>query len=193
MHGRNLVIFRCETEAAQVPPPLDVVQLILSHVIWSLVQKKLRRSGPWSWSFPVHSEKIRLIMIGKRKRETTVASRSRKTDDSPSPPPAAADNAQDIFRKYFESQFEPLDLPPPRPTEGLSSEDEGDEDDSDVSESEEEWGGASDEDDEGEDGNVEVVEYKDTRMTPDLKMDKKARKAFMVCTLLSWSTSPALT
>lgn len=119
-------------------------------------------------------------MIGKRKRETVVASRSTKAGDpSPSPPPA--DNAQDIFRKYFEAQFEPLDLPSRPVNESEPEANDSDSDgDSEVSISDEEgWEGVSE--DEPEDNQVEVVEYKDARLDPDARMDKKARKAFMVC------------
>lgn len=125
-------------------------------------------------------------MIGKRKRETVVASRSTKADGPiPSPPPA--DNAQDVFRKYFEAQFEPLDLPARAVSESDSedgdSENDGD-DDSEVSESgEEDWSGVSEH--ESEDNKVEVIEYKDARLEPDARMDKKARKAFMVYATLS--------
>lgn len=130
-------------------------------------------------------------MIGKRKRETVVASRSTKSDDpSPSPPPA--DNAQDIFRKYFEARFEPLDLPS-RPAQGSDpQEDDEDDNDSEASASgEEDWEGVSE--DEPEDDKVEVIEYKDARLEPDAIMDKKARKAFMVCTTLSGSQMLKLT
>lgn len=116
-------------------------------------------------------------MIGKRKRETVVASRSTEADGpSPSTPPA--DNAQDIFRKYFEAQFEPLDLPS-RPVEESDSADDDVHDECDVSALDaEDWEGVSEDE---HSNNVEIIEYKDARLEPDAKMDKKARKAFMVC------------
>lgn len=113
-------------------------------------------------------------MIGKRKRETAVASRSHEASPSPTPP---ADNTQDIFRKYFEAQFEPLDLPASRPTENSDSEEEFDDDSEDLELDEESEEGPEDD---GEDGKVEVVEYKDARIAPDTEFDKMARKAFMV-------------
>lgn len=117
-------------------------------------------------------------MTGKRKRDTFVVSRSKKTDDaSPSPPPPA-DNAQDIFRKYFEAQFAPLDLPATRATGNSNAEEDEEEgEDSEGSEMDEQWDGVSE--DESDEDVVEVVEHTDTRATDD-RMDKKAFKAFMV-------------
>ncbi|KAJ5191358.1 uncharacterized protein N7498_010343 [Penicillium cinerascens] len=116
-------------------------------------------------------------MTGKRKRDTSVVSRSKKTGDaSPSPPPPA-DNAQDIFRKYFEAQFAPLDLPAtPATGNSNSEEDEEEDEDSEGSEMDEQWDGVSE--DESDEDVVEVVEHTDTRATDD-RMDKKAFKAFM--------------
>lgn len=118
------------------------------------------------------------IMTVKRKSDISVVSRSKKTDDtSPSPPPPA-DNAQDIFRKYFEAQFAPLDLPNPRATGNSNSEEYEEEyGDSEGSEMDEQWDGVSE--DESDEDVVEVVEHTDTRAADD-RMDKKAFKAFMV-------------
>jgi hypothetical protein len=115
-------------------------------------------------------------MVGKRKRETAVVSRSTKTKEASPPPP---NDAQDIFRKYFESQFEPIeaDVPSKRDTEESGSEDKKDiENDEDISEPDSDWDGVSEESD--EDNVVEVVEHRDASF--DGLMDKKARKAFMV-------------
>lgn len=115
-------------------------------------------------------------MVGKRKRETAIVSRSTKTKEA-SPPPA--NDAQDIFRKYFESQFEPIeaDVPSKRDAEESESGDEDNiEDDDNISEPDSDWDGVSEESD--EDNAVEVVEHKDASF--DGLMDKKARKAFMV-------------
>lgn len=64
----------------------------------------------------------------------------------------------------------------------MEESDGDDVDESDVSASDEEdedgWEGVSGDE---HDNNVEVIEYKDARLEPDAKMDKKARKAFMVC------------
>lgn len=114
-------------------------------------------------------------MVGKRKRETAVVSRSIKTKEA-SPPPA--NDAQDIFRKYFEAQFEPIeaDVPSKRDAEQAESGDEHiDDDDDEISEPDSDWDGVSESD---EDNVVEVVEHKDASF--DDLMDKKARKAFMV-------------
>jgi hypothetical protein len=119
-------------------------------------------------------------MIGKRKRDTAVASRSSKTEDeeqASTVPDTSA--AHDLFRKFFEAQFEPLELPGGQ----INREQESQEDEQDYSdglESGSEWDGVSEEE---EDNQVEVVEYQD-RTTKDKEIqDKKARKAFMVCLL----------
>jgi hypothetical protein len=126
-------------------------------------------------------------MVGKRKREAAVVSRSTKTKEA-SPPPA--NDAHDIFRKYFEAQFEPIeaDVPSKRDAEESGSEDEDNiEDDEDISEPDSNWDGVSDESD--EDNVVEVVEHKDASF--DGLMDKKARKAFMVSHYKSQFFRPA--
>ncbi|KAJ5099363.1 hypothetical protein N7532_006364 [Penicillium argentinense] len=112
-------------------------------------------------------------MAGKRKRETAVVSRSKKSEEA-SPPPA--DNAQDIFRKYFEAQFEPIEVAPVKPVdESESEDDEDDEEGSDFSG--EEWDGVSEEDE--DENRVEVVEHRDASTAGDEMMDKLARKAFL--------------
>lgn len=117
-------------------------------------------------------------MAGKRKRETAIVSRSTKTKET-SPPPAS--DAQDIFRKYFEAQFEPIEDDVPSKRDAVES-DSGDEDnfedDDDISEPDSDWDGLSGESD--EEHVVEVVEHKDASLGAKDLMDKKARKAFMV-------------
>ncbi|KAJ5785790.1 uncharacterized protein N7503_011002 [Penicillium pulvis] len=112
---------------------------------------------------------------GKRKRDTAVVSRSTKTKEA-SPPPV--DNAQDIFRKYFEAQFEPIE--PPKP-DADSVEDEAEIGEEELSDAEgSDWDGISGEEEEDSDEEsyeVEIVEHKDAKR--DDLMDKKARKAFM--------------
>ena len=118
-------------------------------------------------------------MIGKRKRETSVMLRSTKTEES-SPPPA--ENAQDIFRKYFEAQFEPLDLPSAQQSDDDDSDDNEEYDGDEASEPEKsDWDGLSEEDE--DDNLVEVIEYKDAQIAADDEMDKKARKALLVWNL----------
>jgi hypothetical protein len=114
-------------------------------------------------------------MVGKRKREAAVVSRSTKPKEA-SPPPA--NDAQDIFRKFFEAQFEPIeaDVPSKRDAEeSESGEEDHIEDDDDISEPDSDWDAVSESD---EDNVVEVVEHKDASL--DDLIDKKARKAFMV-------------
>ncbi|CAI7645945.1 unnamed protein product [Penicillium pancosmium] len=117
-------------------------------------------------------------MVVKRKRDTSVVSRSKKTED-PSPPPA--DNAQDIFRKYFEAQFEPIEAAAAQPAEESESEDDDEdydeEDDDENLGSEDGWDGVSDDDE--EDHRVEVVEHKDANENEDELMQKQLRKAFL--------------
>jgi hypothetical protein len=117
-------------------------------------------------------------MVGKRKRETAVVSRSTKPKEA-SPEPA--NNVQDVFRKYFEAQFEPIetDVPSKRDAEEPQSGDEDIiEDDDEISGPDSDWDGLSGESD--EENVVEIVEHKDTSLGADDLMDKKARKAFMV-------------
>ncbi|KAJ5728235.1 hypothetical protein N7493_004565 [Penicillium malachiteum] len=118
-------------------------------------------------------------MPGKRNKDTSVVSRSSKSEETTTQP---ADNAQDIFRKYFEAQFQPLDLPS-KSADDSDSNDDADEDDEDFEKDDdsnpenEDWDGVSDEDEDMP--QVEVVEHKDAQLTGDEIMDKKARKAFM--------------
>jgi hypothetical protein len=118
-------------------------------------------------------------MIGKRKRDTAIVSRSPKTEDEEQTSTVADTSAHDLFRKFFEAQFEPLELPGGQ----INREQESQEDEQDCSdglESGSEWDGVSEED---EGNHVEVVEHQD-RATKDKEiLDKKARKAFMVCFL----------
>lgn len=122
-------------------------------------------------------------MVVKRKRETTVVSKPQAKEDSPPP----VDNAQDVFRRLFEAQFEPLDLPGPTAKSTNSDEEENeDDDDSDLSGSEGDWDGMSDISDES--NQVEVVEHTGTYAAPTDRMDKKTWKAFMVCAIFHIST-----
>ncbi|KAJ5145949.1 uncharacterized protein N7515_000513 [Penicillium bovifimosum] len=119
-------------------------------------------------------------MVLKRKRETTVVSKPKAKEDSPPP----VDNAQDIFRKLFEAQFEPLDLPNATAKPTIPDDDENEDDDgSDISGSEGDWDGMSDMSDESNE--VEVVEHTDVREAAEDRMDKKTWKAFKSGKLLS--------
>lgn len=120
-------------------------------------------------------------MVGKRKRDTSVVSRSTATEEEDSAPANTDAAAHDVFRRYFEAQFQPLELPGgpvSQDTENKEKEDDSNEDESEESDIGSEWGGIS----EAEDANdqVEVVEHKDSSVKTDDITDKKARKAFMV-------------
>jgi len=132
-------------------------------------------------------------MPGKRKRETAAVSRNdvAETEEARSEDTAAGD-AHDIFRRYFESQFEPLDLQPVKSartaeSEASESEEDEQEDDGSDEESGSEWDGISDA--EGNGTKVEVVEYTSSHNSTSDAIDKKARKAFMVRFLNITSTS----
>ena len=119
-------------------------------------------------------------MVGKRKRDSAVVSRSTTAEDEETnTTPPIDTNPHDVFRKFFEAQFQPLDLPGDQAKHDEDESEGGtDEEDTEGSESGSEWGGVSEEDD----GNnkVEVVEHQAlSRKKGDL-LDKKARKAFMV-------------
>lgn len=120
-------------------------------------------------------------MVGKRKREAAVVSRTTKVDEEEKKTTQTETtdaSATDVFRKFFEAQFQPLEVPGGQVTRGDESdeEDSEDEDFEEGSESGSDWDGLSGEEDEAP---VEVVEHRDIK-SQDL-LDKKARKAFMVC------------
>lgn len=130
-------------------------------------------------------------MVGKRKRDAAVVSRTTKVDkeeERTTSQTATTDaSAADVFRKFFEAQFQPLEVPGGQVTRNDESDEEEseDEDFEEGSESGSDWDGLSGEEDEAP---VEVVEHRDIK-SQDL-MDKKARKAFMVrlrgLLVLSW-------
>lgn len=132
-------------------------------------------------------------MIGKRKRQTSVVSRAKKgnnREDSPEKATTEQQSAQDIFRKFFEAQFEPLEVKETSTTQHESeseSDDDGENgsgaDSESESESESEWSGIDGA--ETENTPVEVVEYQAPSRGADNLIDKKARKAFMVS--LDWN------
>lgn len=112
-------------------------------------------------------------MPGKRKRETTVVSRDvgSETDDSST---AAAHASHDVFRHFFESKFQPLDLV--QDTHSTIAQEPATDEDSEE-ESEGEWQGITDEDEQQQ---VEVIEHTDAGHEITATLDKRARKAFMV-------------
>lgn len=119
-------------------------------------------------------------MVGKRKRDTSVVSRSTKADEQEqetSTPTTPTEASHDLFRKFFESQFEPLDVPGGQVSREPESEEDNDDGESEESEGDDsEWDGIT-----GDEGKVEVVEHQDSSTRADGPLDKKARKAFMVC------------
>ncbi|KAL2814635.1 hypothetical protein BJX63DRAFT_195928 [Aspergillus granulosus] len=135
-------------------------------------------------------------MIGKRKRDTSVVSRSKrdkKEQTREESPTATETNAQDIFRKFFEAQFEPLEAQGHSTTsdESDSESDHGSEDPED-SGSESEWSGIEGENSD-ENAPVEVVDYTAPSKKTDPLMDKRARKAFMTAKPPSLATELAST
>ncbi|KAM4054585.1 hypothetical protein HRG_005421 [Hirsutella rhossiliensis] len=118
----------------------------------------------------------------------------RKARPPPNEPPASEQqDIQDVFRRHFESRFEPLRLQTPlhRPRDGGGG--VGDSDGGEDAESE--WGGLSDDDDDDDDASdddqetgaiehapaVEVVDYSvsQTPSSPSAAMSKREFKAFM--------------
>lgn len=107
-------------------------------------------------------------------------SRSTTVEEESNPSTTADDSYLDVFRRYFEAQFQPLELAGGPVSRDIENEEES-EDSSDEpqgSESGSEWDGIS----ESEDGDnqVEVVEHKGSSVKADDMTDKKARKDFMV-------------
>lgn len=121
-------------------------------------------------------------MVGKRKRDTSEVSGSEKGGSRQETPAAAESSAQDIFRKFFEAQFQPLEVKRVNTAKNESDSEYTDNEhdghsQEDDSASESEWSGIEEQE---ENTPVEVVEYQaPSRSTGDL-IDKKARKAFMV-------------
>jgi hypothetical protein len=124
-------------------------------------------------------------MAGKRKRDTHVLSRStRAKEDEATTTPATNDNSSiDIFRKFFEAQFQPLELPGGHIACVEESKDEHGTEVFEESDSGSEWTGISEANGDKE---VEVVEHRDSSAATEELMDRRARKAFMVCLHLTY-------
>ncbi|KAI8941012.1 hypothetical protein NX059_002259 [Plenodomus lindquistii] len=109
--------------------------------------------------------------LGKRKRVT----RAELEQPSRSPTPSSdsddsgAEDLQAAFRRAFEAKFKPLPSEPKKPKieETPVREDEEEEDETD-------WSGIS----QGENDDVEVIEYTDTKRERD-EAEKALKKAFM--------------
>ncbi|KAL3437562.1 hypothetical protein BDV09DRAFT_192918 [Aspergillus tetrazonus] len=128
-------------------------------------------------------------MVGKRKRDNSEVSGSEKGGSRRETPAAAESSAQDIFRKFFEAQFQPLEVKRVNTAKNESDSEytdnehdgHGQEDDS---ASESEWSGIEEQE---ENTPVEVVEYQAPSCSTGDLMDKKARKAFMTAKPPSFS------
>ncbi|EXJ79769.1 hypothetical protein A1O3_08052 [Capronia epimyces CBS 606.96] len=119
--------------------------------------------------------------LGKRKREVVVAARdTRRGTDSDNEQPTAhttlSDVERDIFRKYFESTFEPLPESH-APTPSLLEDEENARDFSD--EEDVEWEGLSEP--EQENTTVEIIEHRTftTDGTEEAELQRKQFKTFM--------------
>lgn len=116
-----------------------------------------------------------------------MVSRAKKANNREEPPEKTTteqQSAQDIFRKFFEAQFEPLEVKETSTAQDESESESDDDGENDgcadsksVSESESEWSGIDGV--ETENTPVEVVEYQAPSRGLDNLIDKKARKAFM--------------
>ena len=119
-------------------------------------------------------------ILGKRKRKVTEVKVSRKRqaaessseESEGSDTDVAALDAQEIFRRHFEAQFEAL----PEVTKPVAEEGESEDDVEDDEEGEEEeWGGIS----ENEDDGIVIVQHTSTGSST-AGMSKEELKAFMV-------------
>lgn len=120
-------------------------------------------------------------MLGKRKREVVVATRetSQRSSDDERPTAIPSIDGRDVFRKYFESTFEPL----PKSQTGTPSLLEDDAISPSLSEDEEsEWEGLSESGKEQQTA-VEVVELPaatTTEEADDVELQRQQYKTFMV-------------
>ena len=116
-------------------------------------------------------------MIGKRKRDVKVARRaSAESEQGPTNSADASNHDQDLFRRYFESTFEPLEKVDVRGSPQAVSEDEDDEISLD---DESDWAGLSDE--EANITAVHVVEHRDlSKDSEDHEDARQHYKSFMV-------------
>ncbi|KAM5444646.1 pre-rRNA processing and 40S ribosomal subunit assembly [Microsporum ferrugineum] len=131
-------------------------------------------------------------MLGKRKRDVTVASRDRATvDKDESTHDISSQDAQERLRKYFESRFEPLDLPVSNP--GGVQDGSSDAPDTDISD-EDDWDGIEDgEEEEDCEPAPEVVDYSTAPIQRTEVIDKATARKYMSSkppSLLSDSTKP---
>ena len=132
-------------------------------------------------------------MLGKRKREVAVARRQSTDNEEEAERVKTANSPADdqaVFRRHFESLFEPL--PKSRAATLSSGEDEEASEISDeLSDQESEWEGLSEAGfaSEAPNDTVEVVEHRsDTVMAEDIDSQRQQYKTFMVRFYASIST-----
>lgn len=105
-----------------------------------------------------------------------------------SEPKISPEEAEEIFRRHFEAQFAPIDIPEKKKDApvGLEDDDEDDERVGEQDSDDEEWGGVSgddeeeDQDDEDDNDGVEVVDHSKQQMSKPVAMSKAELKRFMV-------------
>ena len=107
-------------------------------------------------------------MLGKRKRRAPESGNTGVRGQSDGSDTSELD-AQEIFRRHFETQFKPL--PNAQPASRLPVEESDDD-----SEEESDWGGISDD----QETEVQVVEHTEAQART-AAMSKEELKAFMVC------------
>lgn len=129
-------------------------------------------------------------MLGKRKREVAVAPRRRdriSTGDENPTPTTSADESQDVFRKYFESAFEPLPDSTIKASLHLEDANESESEREDLEENEDSeatneesaWEGLSDADQ--QEAGVVVIEHNAVAQDlEDVESHKQQYKNFMV-------------
>ncbi|KAI5291205.1 hypothetical protein KEM54_005894 [Ascosphaera aggregata] len=119
-----------------------------------------------------------------RRRETAVVSRHQQNQDERKNETSRITDAEDyreIMRRAFEAQFAPIDPDLLKPVYAESEEPDIEMSSEDEEAGDNDWLGLSDEDEDGEDGSVAVVDHTCTGKKPDdLDLpDKQTRKKFM--------------
>lgn len=115
-----------------------------------------------------YTDNMRDAVVKRRKISNSTTERKNASTE------AEAEDSNDLLRKFFESRFQPLDIPTNSTTTNQVS-DEDEEDD----ESGEDFEGFSDNGSESEEEEVMVVEHVDARKE-DVMLDKQTRKALLV-------------
>jgi hypothetical protein len=137
-------------------------------------------------------------MIGKRKRDTAVASRKKIAATETEKRQSTGDdndqaNHHDIFRQFFESQFKPIEKAPATRNKASDSDTAEDgESESGDAHSGSEWDGLSENEGQKEQQAVEVIAY-DNDSSQKREEDELARaeyKSFMVSSYLTISLLP---